>query len=227
MPLMDGRAMPNSPVKRPNWSAKQVARIKPLLFLLALYPVFQWVWLGFTDGLSANPPEFLIRSSGVWALIALCLTLAVTPLRRLIKQPALLRCRRMLGLFAFFYTFLHVLAWAYWERGGSLASMWRDIIERPFIAIGVIAVVPMVAMALTSTQGWIRRLGSWWQTLHRAIYVIAALSVWHFWLIRAGKNNFFEPNTYGVVVALLLLARVAYSIGNRVSRARQGRLKKA
>lgn len=222
MPPMDGHATRNVPVKRPNWSAKQIAQVKPVLFLLALYPVFQWIWLGFSNGLSANPPEFLIRSSGVWALIALCLTLAVTPLRRLIRQPALVRCRRMLGLFAFFYTFLHVLAWAYWERGWSLVSMWRDIIERPFIAIGVIAVVPMVAMALTSTQGWMRRLGPRWQTLHRAIYLIAALSVWHFWLIRAGKNNFFEPNTYGVIVALLLLARVVYSIGSRLSKARRG-----
>ena len=93
--------------------------------------------------------------------------------------------------------------------------MWQDIVQRPFIAIGVIAVVPMLALAMTSTQGWIRRLGRRWQTLHRAVYVIAALSVWHFWLIRAGKNNFFEPYVYGVVLVVLLLIRVAYYIYHR------------
>ncbi len=194
----------------PNWTARQVARVKPLVFLLGLYPVFHWVWLGYTGGLTANPSEFLIRSSGIWALVGLCLTLAVTPLRRLLGQPALVRCRRMLGLFSFFYTVLHVWAWAFWERSWSVVSMWEDIIQRPFITIGVIAVVPMAALAATSTQGWIRRLGRKWQALHRAVYAIAALSVWHFWLIRAGKNNFFEPNVYAVVVAVLLLIRVGY-----------------
>lgn len=195
-----------------KWTARQVGRVKPFVFVLALYPVFLWVWLGFTDGLTANPPEFLIRSSGTWALVALCLTLAVTPLRRLIRQPVLVRLRRMLGLFAFFYTCLHLLGWAYWERGGSFVSMWHDIVQRPFIAIGMVVFLPMLAMALTSTQGWMRRLGRGWQRLHYAIYPIAALSVLHFWLIRAGKNNFFAPGVYGVILALLLLARLAYSL---------------
>lgn len=185
---------------------------------MALYPVVRWFWLGFNDGLTANPPEFLIRSSGVWALVALCLTLAITPLRRLIRQPALVRCRRMLGLFAFFYTGLHVLAWAYWERGGSLASMWDDIVQRPFIAIGMIAFLPMLALAFTSTQGWMRRLGRRWQILHYAIYPIAALSVWHFWLIRAGKNDFFEPNAYALILTLLLLVRIVHYIAGRIGR---------
>lgn len=202
--------------KASNWTAKQVSRIKPLLFLLGLFPVFRWVWLGFNDGLTANPAEFLIRSSGIWALVGLCLTLAVTPVRRLIKQPALVRCRRMLGLFSFFYTVLHVWAWAFWERSWSIASMWQDIVQRPFIAIGVVAVVPMLALAMTSTQGWIRRLGRRWQTLHRTVYIIAALSVWHFWLIRAGKNDFFEPYVYGIILAVLLLIRLAYYIYHRL-----------
>lgn len=193
-----------------NWSAKQIGRIKPFVFLVALFPVFRWVWLGVYGGLGANPPEFLIRSSGIWALVALCLTLAITPLRRLIHQPALVRLRRMLGLFAFFYTVLHVLGWAFWERGWSWASMWDDVVQRTFITIGMIAFVPMIALAVTSTRGWIRRLGHYWQALHRSVYVIAALSVWHFWLVRAGKNDFFEPYTYGVVLLLLLLVRFGY-----------------
>jgi len=193
------------PVK---WTPQHIGRIKPLVFLLGLVPLLRWLVLGMQGELGANPPEFLIRSSGIWALVALCLTLAITPLRRFLAQPALVRLRRMLGLYAFFYTVLHVLGWAWWERNGSLASMWADIIQRPFIAIGTLAFVLMLPMAITSTRGWMRRLGSHWQTLHRAIYAIGVLSIWHFWLMRAGKNDFFEPTVYGLVLALLLLARI-------------------
>lgn len=168
----------------------------------------RWLWLGLSDGLSANPIEFLIRSSGLWALVLLLLALAVTPVRRVLRQPALVRLRRMLGLFAFFYTVLHVVAWAYWEQGWSLVSMWDDTMQRTFIAVGVIAVVPMSLLALTSTQGWMRRLGRHWQSLHRLVYAVAALSVWHFWLVRAGKNDFSEPYLYGMALALLLGSRL-------------------
>lgn len=201
-----------------NWTAAQVARIKPLVFLLCLYPLARWIWLGFSDGLTANPPEFLIRSSGIWALVALGLTLTITPLRRMLRQPALVRLRRMLGLFAFFYTVLHLLGWAFWERGWSLASMWEDIVQRTFILVGMLAFVPMVALALTSTQGAIRRMGHYWQDLHRSVYAVAALSVWHFWLVRAGKNDFFEPYVYGVVLAVLLLVRVGFYLRSRHTR---------
>ncbi|HEY9573812.1 MAG TPA: protein-methionine-sulfoxide reductase heme-binding subunit MsrQ [Pusillimonas sp.] len=202
---------------RPHWTAKQVGRIKPLVFLLALYPLMRWVWLGFSGGLGANPPEFLIRSSGIWALVALGLTLSITPLRRLVDQPALVRLRRMLGLFAFFYTCLHLLGWAFWERGWSLASMWGDVVQRTFITVGMIAFVPMAALALTSTRGWIHRIGRSWQRLHRSVYVIAALSVWHFWLVRAGKNDFFEPYVYAALLAVLLLIRLAFFARQRRS----------
>jgi sulfoxide reductase heme-binding subunit YedZ len=202
-----------SPATR--WSAKQVSRFKPLLFLLALFPVYRWIWLGYTDGLTANPPEFLIRSTGVWALVALGLTLSVTPLRRFIQQPALVRVRRMLGLFAFFYTVLHIAGWALWERGWSLAYMWDDIVQRTFILVGVLASIPMLALAITSTKGWIHRLGHYWQRLHRTVYAVAVLSVWHFWLVRAGKNDFFEPYVYAAVLAALLLSRVYFYVRNR------------
>ena len=209
--------MPETKSATGNWTAKQIARIKPLVFLLALYPLLRWVWMGFHDGLGANPAEFLIRSSGIWALVALCLTLAVTPLRRIIHQPALVRLRRMLGLFAFFYTVLHLLGWAFWERGWSLTSMWNDIVQRTFITVGMVAFVPMAALACTSTRGWIRRMGHHWQTLHRSVYLVAALSVWHFWLVRAGKNDFFEPYIYGAILAVLLLTRLGYFISRRSS----------
>jgi len=193
---------------RPRWTAGQIALFKPLLFIVCLYPVMRWLWLGFHDALTANPPEFLIRSSGIWALVALGLTLAVTPLRRYLGQPALLRCRRMLGLYTFFYSVLHVLGWAYWERGLSPAAMWDDVLQRPFIAIGVLAVAPMLALALTSTRGWMSRLGARWHALHRSIYAIAVLSIWHFWLVRAGKNDFAEVYVYGAVLGVLLLTRL-------------------
>lgn len=200
-----------------NWTARQVGKFKPLIFLLLLYPLLRWVWLGLTGGLGANPPEFLIRSSGIWALVALGLTLSITPLRRIIDQPALVRTRRMLGLFAFFYTCLHLLGWALWERGWSLASMWDDVVQRTFITVGMIAFVPMLALALTSTRGWIHRLGRNWQRLHRSVYAIAALSVWHFWLVRAGKNDFFEPYLYGALLAVLLLIRLFFFARQRRS----------
>ncbi|KAA0892754.1 sulfite oxidase heme-binding subunit YedZ [Pusillimonas sp. ANT_WB101] len=198
-----------------KWTANEVARVKPLIFLIALYPLLSWIYLGLSEGLGANPPEFLIRSSGIWALVALGLTLCITPLRRLIGQPVLVRFRRMLGLFAFFYTFLHVLGWAFWERGASLALMWQDVVDRTFITIGMLAFVPMAALALTSTHGWMRRLGSSWQTLHRSVYAIAALSIWHFWLVRSGKNDFLEPYVYGGILAFLLLARLGHFLRNR------------
>src|SRR5690606_29183864 len=129
----------------------------PWLFLLCLFPVYRWLWLGFgAQGLGANPPEFLIRSTGIWALVLLWLTLAVTPLRRMLAQPALVVFRRMLGLFSFFYSVLHVLGWAWWERGGVFSEMWLDITERTFVWVGVLAFLPMLALALTSTRGWMR-----------------------------------------------------------------------
>lgn len=189
-------------------TSEQVGRLKPLLFLLCLYPVFRWVWLAFwAGGLGANPPEFLIRSTGIWSLVMLWVTLCVTPARRLLKQPALVRVRRMLGLFSFFYAVLHVLGWAYWERGWSLAEMWADILQRTFVWVGVLAFVPLVLLALTSTKGWMRRLGRGWKRLHFSVYGIAVLSVWHFWLVRSGKVDYLEPLLYGLALAVILMAR--------------------
>ena len=198
-----------------RWTAAQVARAKPVIFLLCLAPLFRWIWLGANAGLSANPAQFLILSSGIWALVMLMATLAVTPLRQIIKQPALIGLRRMLGLFSFFYTVLHSAGWALWEHGLLLSGMWQDTLDRTFITIGVVATIPLLALALTSTRGWMRRLGSNWQRLHRCIYAIALLSVWHFWLVRSGKNDFFEPYTYAAVLALLLALRVIFWLRRR------------
>lgn len=196
-------------------SIRMVGRAKPLLFLLGLAPAARWVWLGLHDGLTANPVEFLTRSSGTWALVCLLVTLAITPLRRLFQLPALLRVRRMCGLFAFFYGALHFMAWVWWDRGLELASMLRDLGERPFILAGFAAFVLMTALALTSTQWAMRRLGRRWQQLHRAVYLIGLLAILHFWWHKAGKNDLREPLIYGGVLLLLLGWRVAAWLSRR------------
>lgn len=193
---------------RTPWPAKTIGRFKPLLFLLGLAPALRWVWLGFHDGLTANPVEFLTRSSGTWTLVCLLVTLAITPLRRLLKQPALVRLRRMCGLFAFFYGALHFTAWLWWDRGFDVASMVRDLGERPFIMVGFAAFVLMTALALTSTQWAMRRMGRNWQRLHKAIYLIGLLAILHYWWHKAGKNDLREPLIYGSVLLVLLGWRV-------------------
>lgn len=193
---------------RPSLDARTVGRLKPLLFVLALLPFARWIWLGLNDGLSANPVEFLTRSSGTWTLVCLLVTLGITPLRRLTGQPALVRLRRMCGLFAFFYGFLHFIAWVWWDRGLEMAAMIQDLGERPFIAVGFAAFVLMSALAATSTQWAMRRMGRRWQTLHRAVYLIGLLAILHFWWHKAGKNDFQEPLIYGAVLAVLLGWRV-------------------
>lgn len=190
---------------RVPWSA---GLSKVAVFLVCLYPVARWLWLGLQGELGPNPPEFLIRSSGIWALVALWLTLCVTPLRRMLRRPGLIRHRRMLGLYAFFYTVLHVLAWGWWDRGGDWPAMWHDIWQRDFILVGTVAVLCLVPLAITSTQGWIRRLGRHWRRLHTLVYPAAVLSVLHFYLMRAGKNDFAEPHVYALGLVLLLGVRL-------------------
>ncbi|OZI54526.1 protein-methionine-sulfoxide reductase heme-binding subunit MsrQ [Bordetella genomosp. 5] len=199
---------PAAPAPHPAWSARAIARFKPVLFLLGLMPFLRWIWLGFNDGLTANPVEFLTRSSGTWTLVCLLVTLAITPLRRLLGQPALVRLRRMCGLFAFFYASLHFCTWVWWDRGLDPAAMLQDLGQRPFIAVGFAAFVLMSLLALTSTQAAMRRLGKRWQTLHRAVYVIGLLAILHYWWHKAGKNDLREPLIYAGVLAVLLGWRV-------------------
>lgn len=197
-----------APSRRTQLSAKTVGRFKPVLFLLGLAPFLRWFWLGANGGLTANPVEFLTRSSGTWTLVCLLVTLAITPLRRLTGQPALVRLRRMCGLFAFFYGAMHFMAWVWWDRGFDPAAMLRDIGERPFITVGFAAFVLMTALAATSTQWAMRRLGKRWQSLHRAVYAIGLLAILHYWWHKAGKNDFEAPLIYAAVLALLLGWRV-------------------
>lgn len=205
--VVDGAAV--AAPRKPQWSARAIGRVKPWLFLLGLMPFARWIWLGFTNGLTANPVEFLTRSSGTWTLVCLLVTLAITPLRRLTGQPALVRLRRMCGLFAFFYGAMHFMAWVWWDRGFDPAAMLQDIGERPFITVGFAAFVLMTALAATSTQWAMRKLGRRWQQLHRAIYLIGLLAVLHYWWHKAGKNDLSQPILYAAVLALLLGWRLA------------------
>jgi len=182
--------------------------LKPLLFVLALVPFGRLFVLGFTDGLGANPVEFVTRSTGTWALVMLCITLAITPLRRLTGRNTLVRLRRMFGLYAFFYACVHFSIFVWLEHWFDLGAMLGDVFERPFVTVGFLALLLMVPLAVTSNQAMIRRLGRNWQVLHRLIYVIAPMAILHFWWHKAGKNDFFEPTIYGLVVAGLLLARL-------------------
>lgn len=182
--------------------------VKPLVFALALVPLARLFVLGFTDGLGANPVEFVTRSTGAWALIMLCATLAVTPLRRLGGWNSLIRLRRMLGLFSFFYAALHFTIFIWLEHWFDIVALFDDVLQRPFVTLGFVALLLMVPLALTSNQAMIRRLGRNWQALHRLVYVIAPLAVLHFWWHKAGKNDIGEPLMYGAAIALLLLARL-------------------
>ena len=182
---------------------------KPLLFVLCLLP-FAWLLYGaIANTLGANPAEALIRSTGDWVLRFLCVTLAVTPLRTIAKQPALARFRRMLGLFAFFYVVLHFLAYAWLDMGFDAEAIARDIPKRPFALVGFLAFVLMIPLAATSFNRAIKALGAArWQALHRAVYAIVLLGLLHFFWMRAAKNNFAEVAVYASVIVVLLGWRV-------------------
>lgn len=182
---------------------------KILLFVAALLPAAYLVYGIFTDGLGANPAETLQTQTGIWALRFLVLTLAVTPIRRLTKWNRIIQYRRMLGLFAFFYSFLHLLTYAVLDRYFDFSGVWEDIAERPFITAGMVAFILMVPLAVTSTKGWIRRLGRRWQLLHRLIYVSAVAAVVHYlWKVKIIGGS---PVYYAVIVAVLLAFRIAWS----------------
>jgi sulfoxide reductase heme-binding subunit YedZ len=163
---------------------------------------------GIHDNLGANPLELITRATGDWAIYFLCLTLCITPLRRLTGMNWLLRLRRLFGLYIFFYACCHFICFLWFDHFFDLSEMGKDILKRPFIAVGFAAFVLLIPLALTSTDRMLRRLGRWWSRLHRLIYVVAPLTVLHFWWMKSGKNNLQEPMIIGLVMALLLAARI-------------------
>jgi sulfoxide reductase heme-binding subunit YedZ len=186
------------------------ARLRALLFAAALLPLARLIWLGLHDGLGANPVEFVIRSLGTWTLVLLVVTLSVTPLRLATGWAWPMRLRRMFGLFTFFYAVLHLLAWLGLDQWFDAAAIWKDVAKRPYITVGFAALLLLVPLAVTSTNGWVRRLGGRnWQRLHRLVYLIAPLAVLHFWWQKAAKNDIGEPLVYALIVAALLGLRLA------------------
>ena len=178
---------------------------KPLVFVLCLLPLVWLVVAAATNQLGANPAEALIRATGDWTLRALCLVLAVTPLRVLTATPQLARFRRMLGLFVFFYGLLHLLSYSWFDMGFDLADILRDIAKRPFILVGSLALLLLALLAGTSFNRAIKALGGKrWQALHRTVYAVAGLGILHFFWMRAGKNDFAEVALYAAILAALL-----------------------
>jgi sulfoxide reductase heme-binding subunit YedZ len=192
---------------------------KPALFVLCLLPLSWLVYAAATDRLGANPAEALIRATGDWTLRALCVVLAVTPLRVMTASPQLARFRRMLGLFVFFYALLHLLSYSGFDMGFDLAEIARDIAKRPFILVGFLAFCLLMLLAATSFNRAIRALGGRrWQALHRAVYAVAGLAILHFFWMRAGKNDFAEVAVYGAILAALLGWRLWRRLANRSAR---------
>ena len=183
---------------------------KVAVFLLCLSPLAYLGWRGYQGRLTANPVEFVQHFTGDWTLRFLLITLSITPLRKLLNLPDLIRFRRMLGLFAFFYVCLHFLTYIGPDQLFSLSGMWKDVAKRPFITVGFTGFVLLIPLALTSTKGWIRRLGGKrWQALHRLIYISAFCGVVHYyWLV---KSDHRLPLLYGAILAVLLLYRLAVS----------------
>ena len=178
---------------------------KPLVFVLCLLPLAWLVYAAAFNALGANPAEALIRATGDWTLRALCLVLAITPLRVLTATPQLARFRRMLGLFVFFYGLLHLLSYAWFDMGLELADIVRDIIKRPFILVGSLALLLLGLLAATSFNRSIKAMGGKrWQALHRSVYAVAGLALLHFFWMRAGKNDFAEVAVYAVILGTLL-----------------------
>ena len=188
---------------------EQVLRIlKVLVFVLCLGPLAVLVWKGFHELLGANPVDVITRTTGKWTLVFLLITLSITPVRKLAALPWLIRFRRMVGLYAFFYGCLHLTTYVWLDKFFDVHEMLHDIVKRRFITAGMTAFTLMLPLALTSTTGWIRRLGGKrWQKLHRLIYFSAAAGVIHFiWLVKADLR---QPLTFGAVLAVLLAYRAA------------------
>lgn len=180
---------------------------KILLFINALVPLAFLGWDAWQGNLGANPVEFFLRTTGVMTLIFLLITLSVTPLRKYFGWNNLIKFRRMLGLYAFFYGFLHLITYSIFDKSLSLSAIIADVWQRPFIAIGMLAFFLLIPLAVTSTNGMIKRLGGKnWARLHKLTYLIAILGVIHFWMIV--KSDVFYPALFGIVLAVLLFYRV-------------------
>lgn len=194
---------------------------KVAVFVLCLVPLAWLLWRAFEGELGANPIETITHATGDWTIRMLVATLAITPLRRLLNRPELIRFRRMLGLFAFFYGCLHFLTFIWLDKFFDFHEIVKDVAKRPFITAGFAGFVAMAPLAATSTAGWIRRLGGkGWRRLHRLAYFSACAGVVHYyWLV---KSDVRLPLLYGSIVAVLLGARAVGALRSRSVPSRAG-----
>ncbi|MEN2671262.1 protein-methionine-sulfoxide reductase heme-binding subunit MsrQ [Herbaspirillum huttiense] len=200
-----------APAALRNLKPRTVTGLWWLFLALAFVPLVRLVVLGFTGGLGANPLEFITHSTGDWTLYLFCITLAVTPLRKITGLNWLVRMRRMLGLMAFLYLCLHFTTFVWFDHFFDLGEIWKDIVKRPFITVGVLALLLSIPLAITSTNGMVRRLGGKrWQALHRLVYVIVPLGVLHYWWDKAGKNLIAQPLLFAVLVGVMLALRLLW-----------------
>jgi len=182
--------------------------VKPFVFALCLLPLALLLWNGFHNSLGANPIEKITHFTGDWALQFLLLTLAITPARKLFGWSVLVRYRRMLGLYAFFYACLHFLTYFVLDQFFDFREIAADILKRPYITVGFVAFVLLIPLAVTSTNKMIRRLGRHWKQLHQLVYVVAVLVILHFlWLVKADT---FEPLMYAFLLLALFFVRLWY-----------------
>lgn len=192
---------------------------RPLVFTVSLAP---FLWLAFralTDRLSVNPIEDITLTTGIWALRFLVASLAITPLRRITGWNRLIQYRRMIGLFAFFYATLHVATYFALDLYPYFDQMWADLTRRPFIIAGMVAFLAMVPLALTSTKGWIRRLGRRWTLLHRLVYLSAiAAGIHYLWKVKVIIGS---PVYYLALIVILLLFRAGWALWSRRLKRRQ------
>jgi methionine sulfoxide reductase heme-binding subunit len=179
---------------------------KTTLFVACLIPAALLVWRGFEGHLTANPVEFIEHSTGDWAIRFLLITLGITPLRKIFNQPLLTRFRRMLGLFAFFYTCVHLSMYLIFDQMFDLTGIWADVMKRPYITVGTAGLLMMIPLAVTSTAAMVRRMGpKRWQLLHRLIYFSTLAGIIHFYWLR--KSDVREPLMYGGILTVLMLFR--------------------
>ena len=203
-------------LKQPNKT--QIKAVKITLFALALVPILRLVWLGVNDDLSANPIEFIERSTGYWALFILMLTLAITPIKLVTGRAWPVQLRRQLGLWMFFYVCMHITTYVWLDYSFDWADITKDIIKHPYVLVGFTGFVLSIPLAVTSSNAMMKRLRDKWKKLHQLVYVIAVLGVVHFWWLV--KKDITEPVLFAIVLSLLFAIRLYYKYAKtRVIRA--------
>jgi sulfoxide reductase heme-binding subunit YedZ len=190
-------------------SKQQITWIKVGIFIAGLYPLFRLIFLGVTDHLTANPIEFVERSTGTWALVILMVTLSMTPIKLLAGIAWPIQFRRMMGLFMFFYACLHIVTYAWLDHSLVWVDIVKDIYKHPYVLVGFSAFVLSIPLAITSNKAMIKRLKGNWKKLHQAVYAIAILGVLHYWWLV--KKDLTEPIIFAVVLAILLGIRIYYN----------------